>query len=71
MWLDHGKDNAYRIHENDYCQSIQPQLSAVSEKRLLIDISAIRKTYTCGDLSDVAHVQSALYERKSKVINAN
>ena len=34
------------------------KLSTVSEKRLLIDIAAIRETYTNGDLSNVAHVAS-------------
>lgn len=32
------------------------KLSTVSEKRLLIDISVIRESYTNGDLSNVAHV---------------
>ena len=35
------------------------KLSTVSEKRLLIDIAAIRETYTNGDLSNVAHVGSS------------
>ena len=35
------------------------KLSSVSEKRLLIDIAAIRETYSNGDLSNVAHVASA------------
>ena len=32
------------------------KLSTVSEKRLLIDIAAIRETYTNGDLSNVSNV---------------
>ncbi len=32
--------------------------STVSEKRLLIDIAAIREAYTNGDLTNVAHVAS-------------
>lgn len=35
------------------------KLSTVSEKRLLIDIAAIREMYTKGELSNVAHVSSA------------
>ena len=35
------------------------KLSTVSEKRLLIDIAAIRKNYTSGDLLNVAHVSSS------------
>ncbi len=34
------------------------KLSTVSEKRLLIDIAAIREAYTNGDLTNVAHVSS-------------
>ena len=34
------------------------KLSTVSEKRLLIDIAAIRETYRNGELSNVAHVAS-------------
>ncbi len=34
------------------------KLSTVSEKRLLIDISAIREAYSNGDLTNVAHVAS-------------
>ena len=35
------------------------KLSTVSEKRLLIDITAIRENYTNGNLPNVAHVASA------------
>ncbi len=34
------------------------KLSTVSEKRLLIDIAAIREAYTNGDLTNLAHVAS-------------
>ncbi len=34
------------------------KLSTVSEKRVLIDISAIREAYSNGDLTNVAHVAS-------------
>lgn len=34
------------------------KLPTVSEKRLLIEIAAIRETYTTGDLSNFAHVSS-------------
>ena len=34
------------------------KLSTVSEKRLLIDISALRESYACGELTNVAHVSS-------------
>ena len=34
------------------------KLTTLSEKRLLIDISAIRESYRAGDLDDVAHLSS-------------
>jgi len=34
------------------------KLTTVSEKRLLIDIAAIRETYRTGDLTNVAHVST-------------
>lgn len=34
------------------------KLSSVSEKRLLIDIAALREAYVCQDLKNVAHVSS-------------
>ncbi len=34
------------------------KLTSISEKRLLIDVAAIREMYTSGDLSNVAHISS-------------
>ena len=34
------------------------KLISVSEKRLLVDIAAIKENHTSGDLSNVAHVAS-------------
>ena len=34
------------------------KLTSLSEKRLLIDVSAIRESYYAGDLDDVAHLSS-------------
>ena len=34
------------------------KLTTLPEKRLLFDISAIRKSYRAGDLNDVAHFSS-------------
>ncbi len=54
-----GKKVLTVVYKDSKCLfDIITKLSSVSEKRLLINIASIREEYTCGSLSNVAHVSS-------------